>query len=115
MAAKPRAVRRVAVCREMTKVHEEVFRGSAAECAAHYREHRPRGEVTVVVEGRARRGEEATAAGLEALAAEALAAGLAPTAAAREVAVRSGVARGVAYEAVLRVKDGRRASEEGPE
>ncbi|MYC92212.1 MAG: 16S rRNA (cytidine(1402)-2'-O)-methyltransferase, partial [Gemmatimonadetes bacterium] len=50
------AVRRVAVCREMTKVHEEVFRGSAAECAAHYREHPPRGEVTVVVEGRARRG-----------------------------------------------------------
>ncbi|MYE16256.1 MAG: 16S rRNA (cytidine(1402)-2'-O)-methyltransferase [Gemmatimonadetes bacterium] len=111
----PRAVRRVAVCREMTKVHEEVFRGSAAECAAHYREHPPRGEVTVVVEGRTRRGGEATEAELEALAAEALAEGLAPTAAAREVAVRSGVARGVAYEAVQRVRDGRRAGEEGPE
>ena len=115
MSAAPRAVRRVAVCREMTKVHEEVFRGSAAECAAHYREHPPRGEVTVVVEGRARRGGEATEAELEALAAEALAEGLAPTAAAREVAVRSGVARGVAYEAVQRVRDGRRAGEEGPE
>ncbi len=115
MSTAPRAVRRVAVCREMTKVHEEVFRGSAAECAAHYRENPPRGEVTVVVEGRPRRGGEATAAELEALAAEALAAGLAPTAAAREVAVRSGVARGVAYEAVQRARAGRRAGEEGPE
>jgi len=115
VSAASRAVRRVAVCREMTKVHEEVFRGSAAECAAHYREHPPRGEVTVVVEGRARRGGKATEAELEALAAGALAAGLAPTAAAREVAVRSGVARGVAYEAVQRVRDGRRAGEEGPE
>ena len=31
--------RPVAVCRELTKLHEEVRRGSAAELAAHYREH----------------------------------------------------------------------------
>jgi 16S rRNA (cytidine1402-2'-O)-methyltransferase len=40
--------RAVAVCRELTKLHEEVRRGSAAELAAHYREHPPRGEVVVV-------------------------------------------------------------------
>ena len=102
------AVRRVAVCREMTKVHEEVVRGTAAECAAHFRERPPRGEVTVVVEGRVRGSGEATGAELDALAADALAAGLAPTAAARQVAARSGVARGVAYEAVQRVKEGRK-------
>jgi len=44
---------------------------------------------------------------LDALAGDALDAGLAPTAAARKVAARSGVARGVAYEAVQRVKDRR--------
>lgn len=40
--------RAVAVCRELTKIHEEVRRGSAAELAAHYREHPPRGEVVLV-------------------------------------------------------------------
>ncbi len=39
----------VAVCRELTKLHEEVRRGSAAELAVYYREHPPRGEVVLVV------------------------------------------------------------------
>ena len=99
--------RRIAVCRELTKVHEEVFRGTPAEGARYYRVHPPRGEVTVVVEGRSGEGSEATAAELEALAGSALDEGLSPTAAAREVAARSGVSRGAAYEAVMRVKGGR--------
>jgi 16S rRNA (cytidine1402-2'-O)-methyltransferase len=37
------------VCRELTKLHEEVRRGSAAELAAHYAEHAPRGEIVLVV------------------------------------------------------------------
>jgi 16S rRNA (cytidine1402-2'-O)-methyltransferase len=41
--------RPVAVCRELTKLHEEVRRGDAAELAAHYVEHPPRGEVVLVV------------------------------------------------------------------
>ena len=45
--------RRMAVCREMTKIHEEVVRGTAAECAASFAERRPRGEITLVVEGAA--------------------------------------------------------------
>jgi 16S rRNA (cytidine1402-2'-O)-methyltransferase len=40
--------RAVAVCRELTKLHEEVRRGSALELATHYREHVPRGEVVLV-------------------------------------------------------------------
>jgi len=45
--------RAVAVCRELTKLHEEVRRGSAGELAAHYREHPPRGEVVLVCAGAA--------------------------------------------------------------
>ena len=41
--------RRVAVCRELTKAHEEVVRGSAAELAARYGAAPPRGEVVLVV------------------------------------------------------------------
>ncbi len=98
--------RRVAVCREMTKVHEEVVRGTPDEVARHFREHAPRGEVTVVVEGRGDGDGEADPAAVAALAREALEAGMAPTAAAREVARRAGVPRGVAYEAVMGVRKG---------
>ena len=41
--------RDVAVCRELTKLHEEVVRGTAADLAARYAEQRVRGEVVLVV------------------------------------------------------------------
>ena len=43
--------RRIAVCREMTKLHEEVFRGTVSEALERF-EH-PRGEFTLVLEGKA--------------------------------------------------------------
>jgi 16S rRNA (cytidine1402-2'-O)-methyltransferase len=43
--------RQAAVCRELTKVHEEVVRGTAAELAERYRSEEPRGEVVLVVAG----------------------------------------------------------------
>jgi 16S rRNA (cytidine1402-2'-O)-methyltransferase len=43
------AGRSVAVCRELTKLHEEVVRGTAAELAARYAAEEPRGEIVVVV------------------------------------------------------------------
>lgn len=98
------AARRVAVCREITKMHEEVVRGTPDEVAGHFRERRPRGEVTVVVEGRRGGGGRVASESLDVLAREAVDAGLAPSAAAREVARRAGVRRGEAYEAVMRAK-----------
>jgi 16S rRNA (cytidine1402-2'-O)-methyltransferase len=41
--------RPAAVCRELTKLHEEVRRGSAAELARRYEEQAPRGEIVLVV------------------------------------------------------------------
>ena len=41
--------RRIAVCRELTKLHEEVFRGRISEALAHFCE--PRGEFTLVIQG----------------------------------------------------------------
>ena len=41
--------RRLAVCRELTKLHEEVFRGTVEEALAHFNE--PRGEITLIIEG----------------------------------------------------------------
>ena len=43
--------RRVAVCRELTKLHEEVIRGTAGEVLEAIRDRELKGEVAVVVEG----------------------------------------------------------------
>jgi len=45
--------RKVAVCRELTKIHEEVFRGTISQAIEHFTQ--PRGEFTLVIEGK---GEE---------------------------------------------------------
>jgi 16S rRNA (cytidine1402-2'-O)-methyltransferase len=41
--------REAVVCRELTKLHEEVRRGSAAQLAEHYRQSAARGEVVLVI------------------------------------------------------------------
>src|SRR5205807_4257543 len=43
--------RPVAVCRELTKLHEEVVRGRAAELATRYGSEAPKGEIVVVASG----------------------------------------------------------------
>ena len=45
------AERRVAACREISKLHEECVRGTMAEVLAHFEENEPRGEFVIVVEG----------------------------------------------------------------
>jgi len=44
--------RRISVCRELTKVHEEIFRGRVSQAREYFIE--PRGEFTLVVEGKTR-------------------------------------------------------------
>ena len=44
-----RPQRRLAVCRELTKLHEEVFVGTAAEALAYF--EAPHGEIVLVIEG----------------------------------------------------------------
>ena len=41
--------RKVAVCRELTKIHEEIYRGTISQAIEHFTE--PRGEFTLVIEG----------------------------------------------------------------
>lgn len=42
--------RRIAICRELTKIHEEVFRDKVSQAIEHFTE--PRGEFTLVIEGK---------------------------------------------------------------
>ncbi|HIT31485.1 MAG TPA: 16S rRNA (cytidine(1402)-2'-O)-methyltransferase [Candidatus Enterenecus stercoripullorum] len=45
------ADRRAVLCRELTKLHEEILRTTLGELAAEYRQREPRGEFVLVVEG----------------------------------------------------------------
>jgi 16S rRNA (cytidine1402-2'-O)-methyltransferase len=92
------ADRPVAVCRELTKVHEEIVRGSAAELAARYRSSPPRGEVVLVV-GPARPGEPEIAPALDAVR-RLVDAGAKPRVAASVVAELTGVAANALYRAL---------------
>lgn len=93
------ADRRVVVARELTKLHEEVFRGTLSNAAAHYSEHEPRGEIVVVVEGKHAGGvPEADADDAAALAQSLLAEGMPPSGVARVLRERLGMSRNDAYQ-----------------
>jgi len=42
--------RKIALCREITKIHEEVLRFTVSEAVSYYQEHEPRGEYVLVLE-----------------------------------------------------------------
>ena len=46
------AERQVAVCREISKMHEECVRGSLSEVVGHFKANEPRGEIVVVLSGK---------------------------------------------------------------
>ncbi len=90
--------REVAVCRELTKLHEEVVRGTAAELAARYAQAPPRGEIVLVL-GPATTVEVDLAGPLDALR-TLVEAGAKPRAAATVVARLTGTSANALYRAL---------------
>ncbi|MBL7047409.1 MAG: 16S rRNA (cytidine(1402)-2'-O)-methyltransferase [Candidatus Marinimicrobia bacterium] len=41
--------RPVAICRELTKMYEDVFRGTLEEAVTNFQQHKPRGEIVIVI------------------------------------------------------------------
>jgi 16S rRNA (cytidine1402-2'-O)-methyltransferase len=92
--------RRMALCRELTKLHEEVLRGTADEVLAVLADRELRGEVVLVVEGR----REAPAPDLIAMLEELrglVDGGMRTREAARAVAERRGASANELYRAAL--------------
>lgn len=95
--------RRAAAARELTKVHEEVVRGRLAELSEHFAARRPRGEVTLIIEGA--EAHLAPATKLEEAVAEVrrlVREGISLRDAARQVAEATGHPRRALYQAVVR-------------
>jgi 16S rRNA (cytidine1402-2'-O)-methyltransferase len=96
------ADRRVAVTREMTKLHEEVWVGTLGEAVEHW-SGETKGELTLVLEGSPMAPVTAEAAIAEAR--SLIDAGTSPSDAARTVARDSGVSRRVIYQKLLDDQD----------
>jgi 16S rRNA (cytidine1402-2'-O)-methyltransferase len=91
---------RVAVCRELTKLHEEVFRGTAEEAARHF-SGGVKGEIVLVVRGGADKADESID-DVVMLARTYVAGGASPSRAAARAARESGRRRGEVYERLVK-------------
>ncbi len=95
--------RRISLCRELTKLHEEVLRMTMGEAVQYYRTTEPRGEYVLVVEG-AQETPQAAATQDDAVArAQALIAqGYSKKDAVRQAAAETGFPRNALYDAILK-------------
>lgn len=95
--------RRIAIVRELTKVHEEVIRTTLAQAAARYADGGARGEIVLVIEGAPRRAAEETYTPEQAvaLARELMSGGSSASDAARQAGKVSGVKKGDIYRGLM--------------
>lgn len=96
--------RRAVVARELTKIHEEFRRGTVAELHRYYSQEKPRGEVTVLVEGAPADEEEPDPEAIRDRAQVLLSGGMRPSAVARILAADAGISRNQAYAIVQELK-----------
>ena len=98
--------RRISLCRELTKLHEQILRMTLGEALAYYTGNDPRGEYVLILEGAAETSEEAlTLEDAVSLALERIASGASKKDAVREVSRETGFPKNALYDAVLRMQD----------
>lgn len=98
--------RRISLCRELTKLHEQILRMTLGEAIAYYTENDPRGEYVLILDGAAETSEEAlTLEDAVSLALERIASGASKKDAVRKVALETGFPKNALYDAVLRMQD----------
>lgn len=96
------AARRVSLCRELTKLHEEILRMTLGEAEAYFENTPPRGEFVLVVEGaEEREEEEMTLEQALGLVEARLAAGLSKKDAVRQVSAETGFPKNALYGAAI--------------
>lgn len=98
--------RRIAVVRELTKIHEEVRRTTLAEAAKYYRENTPKGEFVLVIEGaKEQQEEEMSLEQAVELARKLIRQGHSSSEAAKQAAQLSGKKKGELYRLLVEEKD----------
>lgn len=95
--------RPLAIARELTKVHEEVWRGTVSQARVHFDEVEPRGEFTLVVGGAPEESERWAERQVRAALSDLLGQGVRRPDAAKQVAEMSGWDRSALYKLSLDV------------
>jgi 16S rRNA (cytidine1402-2'-O)-methyltransferase len=90
--------REIAVARELTKLHEEIFRGTISEAREHYSQYEPKGEITLIISGRGNEAVWSKEELLGALREESKLGELSPTRLAKTLADKSGWSRRDIYD-----------------
>ena len=101
--------RSVTLCRELTKLHEEIQKTTLGEAVAYYAQNEPRGEYVLVMAGAPAAAQPDEAATLEDTAARALElaqGGMSPTAAAKTAAQGTPWSKSEVYKAMLACQNG---------
>ena len=93
--------RRISLCRELTKLHEQVLRMDLAEAEAWFAENEPRGEFVLVLDGAAIPDETVTPERAIAMARALTEGGMRKKDAARQIADETGVAKNTIYAGLL--------------
>lgn len=89
--------RRLCICRELTKVHEEVLRTTLAEAVEAYPSNDLKGELVLILEGASKEARVFTLEEAVAMAKELLGAGVSKNDAAKEAAKTTGLKKGDIY------------------
>lgn len=97
--------RRIAIARELTKLHEEIFRGLVSEAAVYYDQNPPRGEITLVIAGKSQETKQWLLEQVEEAVKLGLARGESPSQIAKEIASNSGWARRELYNIVTEIQN----------
>ncbi len=96
--------RHIAVARELTKLYEEIFRGSVDDAINHFGSTTPRGEITLIIAGSAKEPLQWTAHDINAAIEKALLSGEKSSGISRRLASESGWSRRDVYDLVTAFK-----------
>jgi 16S rRNA (cytidine1402-2'-O)-methyltransferase len=97
--------RAIALARELTKLHEEVWRGSLGEAIAHYTNREPQGEFTLVIAGNELAEPLLSESALRAELQQLLNQGLTRSQASRQLAQKTSLSRRQIYQLALAIPD----------
>jgi len=92
--------RQMAVARELTKMYEEIYRGTISEAATHFEARPPKGEITLVIDGAPDDAGQWRLEQVQTALKEGLARGESPSSLAREISAQSGWKRREVYRIV---------------
>lgn len=97
--------RRIALCRELTKIHEEILRMTLGEAVDYYIERFPKGEYVLIIEGAAPISQDKSAVTLEDAVIQVQRLqeqGIRLKDAVKEIAAKTGLAKNALYSAAIR-------------